>query len=194
MVTRLLCLLLLAGCGDGFADPERAFAPPVAAASLHPVVVHPPRGAGVLDAGGVDAAGDPLGPRCATCHEGVVRPDGNPERMHADLVFAHGDLSCDACHGADRLGLELADGTALDFGDALRLCAQCHGPQTRDYRRGSHGGMRGYWDLRRGPRERNHCLDCHGAHAPAFVGGAPVAAPVDRGLHPSHTEGAPDVH
>lgn len=182
MVTRLALLLLLAGCGQGFSDPTRAFAPPVESAPAHGVVIHAPRGAGVLDTSEVSAAGDPLGPRCATCHEGVVVTDGNPEQMHGDLVLRHGDLPCDACHGADRTGLKLADGSALAFGDALLLCRQCHGPQTRDYLRGSHGGMRGYWDLRRGPRERNHCLDCHGAHAPAFQGGAPVPPPVDRGL------------
>ena len=59
-------------------------------------------------------------------------------------------------------------------------CAQCHGPQYRDYRHGAHGGMRGHWDLSRGPRERNHCVACHDPHAPAFGQFEPVPGPRDR--------------
>ena len=64
--------------------------------------------------------------------------------------------------------------------EAMQLCAQCHGPQTRDYRRGSHGGMQGYWDLSRGDRVRNHCVDCHDPHAPAFPRFTPLPPPRDR--------------
>ena len=83
-----------------------------------------------------------------------------------------------------RTGTDLAAALSLAYGlfpaDALRLCAQCHGPQYRDYRHGAHGGMRGHWDLSRGPRERNHCVACHDPHAPAFGQFEPVPGPRDR--------------
>jgi formate-dependent nitrite reductase cytochrome c552 subunit len=63
---------------------------------------------------------------------------------------------------------------------AIELCAQCHGPQYRDYKAGAHGGMTGNWDLSRGPRVRNHCVDCHEAHAPRYPGTRPVLRPNDR--------------
>ena len=50
----------------------------------------------------------------------------------------------------------------------MTLCAQCHGPQFRDYQHGAHGGMTGYWDLTKGGRMRNNCIDCHDPHAPKY--------------------------
>ena len=47
------------------------------------------------------------------------------------------------------------------------------------------GGMNGYWDLSRGPRERHACTTCHDPHAPAYVGMMPARGPVD----PRHTGG-----
>ena len=57
------------------------------------------------------------------------------------------------------------------------------GPQRRDYDHGAHGGMQGYWDLRRGPRTRNHCVECHDVHSPAFGAFRPMPAPRDRFTH-----------
>lgn len=125
--------------------------------------------------------------RCDSCHglEGVG--DGPPATAedaggpHVGLEVAHGDQACGACHAPDRPErLRLADGEVIPMRDALRLCAQCHGPQHRDYRRGSHGGMQGYWDLRRGDRIRNHCVDCHDPHRPAFPRFRPLPPPHDR--------------
>lgn len=70
--------------------------------------------------------------------------------------------------------------------EAITLCSQCHGPQRTSFDRGVHGGMTGHWDLSRGPRERNNCVDCHDPHAPKFVGGAPVHLPRDRFFGGSH--------
>lgn len=78
--------------------------------------------------------------------------------------------------------LHLATGEQVPMLQAIRLCAQCHGTQWRDYQRGAHGGMFGYWDLSRGSRTRNHCVDCHDPHTPKFVGGRPVLPPRDRFL------------
>jgi len=62
----------------------------------------------------------------------------------------------------------------------MTLCSQCHGPQRRDYNMGLHGGMNGYWDLTKGGRTRNTCINCHDPHAPAFPLVMPVLPPKDR--------------
>ena len=62
----------------------------------------------------------------------------------------------------------------------MRLCAQCHGPQFRDYGKGAHGGMEGHWDLSRGGRTRNHCVDCHDPHVPAIRQVQPAGRARDR--------------
>jgi nitrate reductase cytochrome c-type subunit len=62
------------------------------------------------------------------------------------------------------------------------LCAQCHGPQARDFQHGAHGGMTGYWDLSKGPRRRNSCIDCHDPHAPKYPAVMPVFPPAESGL------------
>ncbi len=176
--------LLLTSCDRGFSDPGREFASAVSADSLHPVTIHQPETLGVADSELVDVNGIAIGVACQTCHgpddDPIVADLGNPEDFHGEVTVAHGELSCAACHDGDRSRLHLADGASLEMAEALTLCAQCHGPQTRDYRAGSHGGMSGYWDLRRGARTRNHCLDCHGAHEPAYQGGMPVHFPADR--------------
>jgi hypothetical protein len=125
---------------------------------------------------------------CKTCHslrEGETLPTAASDLVdfHQGLVFAHGPLACASCHVAGHHDqLKLADGTTLPMTEVMTVCGQCHGSQMRDYRRGAHGGMRGYWDLSRGPRQRNNCVDCHDPHAPAFVGGHPVSPPRDRFL------------
>jgi hypothetical protein len=123
---------------------------------------------------------------CGTCHADVddsPLPDNGASLKgpHAGLQVQHGHLHCAACHDAShRDRLHLADGRDLSLTQAMDLCAQCHGPQKRDYDHGAHGGMRGAWDLTTGPRERNHCVACHDPHAPAFGKFAPVEGPRDR--------------
>jgi len=183
----VLLLAALLGCGGGFSDPSREFAEPVPEGS-HDVVIHQPDVLGVLDTDRVDVHGAPVGVGCDTCHGPALAatPQGNPEEMHSDVDVVHGDLVCASCHDDDRTRLRRASGKTLEMDQAMELCAQCHGPQKRDYDHGSHGGMNGYWDLRQGPRSRNHCLDCHGAHAPQYQGGVAVHPPRDRFLRPRH--------
>ncbi len=69
--------------------------------------------------------------------------------------------------------------------EALELCSQCHGPQRTSYDHNAHGGLNGYWDLSRGPRIKNHCVDCHDPHLPAIQQVVPVLPPIDRGEVPS---------
>ncbi len=185
---RAITLLPLLGCLSCSEDyPEgRAYAAAAPTAEAHSVTVHRPSALGVLDTTITNARGEPVGVGCATCHDAaegstaIADAPGEPEKFHASVKPEHGALACDSCHDADRTRLKLADGSPLDLGDALQLCAQCHGPQYRDYSHGAHGGMTGCWDLERCGRERNHCLDCHGAHNPKYPTFLPVFPPRDR--------------
>lgn len=154
----------------------------VAELPSHRPAGHAPRVAtGLLDHQGREA-----GVACMTCHA-TREPDHEhglgglvPDEFHQGLKYAHAGMSCVSCHNADDYdALRLADGRRLAFAEAQQLCAQCHGPQTRDYRAGSHGGMTGYWDKTKGPRIRNTCTDCHDPHAPAYPAWAPVFPPRD---------------
>ncbi len=158
-----------------------------AAAKRHPVVIRkPPVPQGVPTAT-LDPHGKPVSLQCSACHRvraanATTAQSTDLDEFHQGLKFAHGQLTCISCHDANDnySSLRLADGRSLPFTDSMRLCAQCHGTQFRDYQHGSHGGMTGHWDLTRGGRERNHCLHCHDAHAPKYPTFTPVAAPRDR--------------
>ncbi len=115
--------------------------------------------------------------------DGVAFADrpGAPKGLHDHVEIAHGGLACASCHvlGAPQQ-LHTAAGDKLPIDEAMTLCSQCHGPQRRNYDHGAHGGMRGHWDLQRGPRQRNDCVTCHPAHAPAYPKVTPVPGPKDR--------------
>ena len=173
-------------CGD---DVPRPPAEPVGSARYE-VEVHAPARLQGLRTTLHDVNGVPVSVSCDTCH--AQDPDGMPpglpalDTFHTGMVFRHGALTCGSCHDPEqRDSLRLADGTTLAMVDAIDLCGQCHGPQRRDYTHGSHGGAAGYWDLSRGARTRNHCVDCHDPHAPQFPTFDPMPAPRDRflGLH-----------
>lgn len=187
----LLGLALATACDHGFTDPSRALGPEVAAdAPRAPTEIHLPTTLGAADTPLTDIHGAPIGVGCETCHAAGSAPaiatDG-PADFHQDLKLEHGQISCDSCHDPDdRTRLRLADGTALEMEAAIQLCAQCHGPQWRDYQHGAHGGMTGHWDTRRGGRERNHCVDCHAPHSPKIRPVEPAPAPV--ALHATEGE------
>jgi formate-dependent nitrite reductase cytochrome c552 subunit len=103
--------------------------------------------------------------------------------FHQGLHGAHGNLACVSCHNpAEGYGsLRLADGKSLPYAEVMHLCAQCHGPQYRDYQHGAHGGMTGYWDLSKGGRTRANCIDCHNPHTPKYQPVQPAKGPNDRG-------------
>ena len=151
-----------------------------------PVHINDPTEQPMVASGKIGLDGKPVDISCVVCHSS---DDGNRaagredlvEDFHEGLHFRHGSLNCLSCHNSEDYDtLRLADSTALSFQKTRELCAQCHGPQHRDYLNGSHGGMVGYWDLSRGPRERNTCTDCHDPHAPAFPMMRPVFKPKDR--------------
>jgi hypothetical protein len=184
-----LAALTVLGCGSEPVHPDRAFGPVVATdAALHLVRIHAPEGLGELTVE-VGQMTQLARVECVTCHGAglhgaTLAAEGTEgEPVHGDVKLAHGALTCESCHSpGDRATLRLANGDKLAFADAMTLCAQCHGVQTRDWRRGSHGGMNGYWDLRRGERVRNHCVDCHDPHAPAYKPVRAVFPPRDRYL------------
>jgi len=165
--------------------------PPPSRQASHPVVVRahtaPPR---VLS-GAIDHAGAAATIACSTCH--ATRPPNPANRASADLdlfhqglQLAHGGNSCLSCHDArDYDRLHLADGAPVAFTDSIELCSQCHGPQRRDWERGAHGGMNGYWDLSRGGQVRNTCVQCHDPHVPKYQGAVPMPPPRDRFLAPA---------
>lgn len=190
----LLALLALGGLawqrlGARHAAPaaEPAAAPEPAAA--HPVTIRPrPRDAAIAT-GLTGPDGQPILASCATCHatrpaNAKLRDAAELKTFHQGLTKKHGELACVSCHNAadGYMTFRLADGRAVPFDQPMQLCAQCHGTQHRDYLHGAHGGMTGHWDLARGPRVRNSCVECHDAHAPAIRPVTPAPGPRDRFL------------
>jgi hypothetical protein len=178
--------LLVSAClADREPAAQRALVP--TRAPTHAVTLSAPKFLTGLMTGARDVQGDPVTIRCPTCHAMLAKPAVLPANAagaagpHLGLRFKHGELPCGSCHDNARVyALRLADGRELALVDAIELCSQCHGPQARDYRHGAHGGMRGYWDLSRGPRERNTCVGCHDPHEPAYPQFLPAPPPNDR--------------
>ncbi|MCA9190020.1 MAG: cytochrome c3 family protein [Pirellulaceae bacterium] len=153
-----------------------------------PVDVRRPSGPPVIELKEGDWPGRTGAVSCSTCHS--LRPANMGIRQPADLrafhqgmPFRHGTLACYGCHNpADADTLRFADGAAVAYTDVMQLCGQCHSKQFQAYQRGDHGGMTGYWDLSRGPRQRNNCVDCHDPHVPKFPDMIPTFKAHDRFL------------
>lgn len=132
-------------------------------------------------------AGD-TGIGCTTCHAAGEAPafatrkaSDSAGAFHANIQVVHGSLQCASCHDAKQPeSLHDAEGKAIPLDQSMTLCSQCHGLIRRAYDHGAHGGMRGYWDLSRGPRTRNDCITCHAPHRPAYPQVTPMAGPKDR--------------
>ena len=119
-----------------------------------------------------DVNGRPVRIACRTCHGKIVRPGLDAFRrskavFHAHIRLEHGTKTCRTCHRMPYFDdFNLADGSAVPAPQVMRVCGQCHSRRLEEYLRGAHGGASGYWDRRKGPQKRNHCLDCHDAHHP----------------------------
>jgi hypothetical protein len=194
----IVMLVLAAALGSVAVLRQSATAPSVVSLTIsgedgpavHEVQIRRPSGPPRVQTGEFDHHGHPVTVSCASCH--ATRP-ANPQlsrgedlkEFHQGLAVQHGGLTCISCHNVnDYDTLRLADGRKVSYENVMTLCAQCHGPQYRDYLSGAHGGMSGHWDLSKGPRQRNNCIDCHDAHAPAFSGVIPAPPPRDRFLTP----------
>ncbi len=167
---------------------------PSAAPAKFAVQIRQPSGPPRVETDVQDAHGNLDTVACATCH--TTRPANHQNKtvkdldeFHAGMPFSHGSVSCLSCHNSDDYdALKLADGTRVEFTDVMTLCAQCHGPQMKDYQHGTHGGMNGYWDRTRGPQTKNNCVDCHNPHSPQFPKMKPTFKPKDRFLESIGTE------
>jgi hypothetical protein len=150
-----------------------------------PVHVRQPEGPAGVFIGKTNAAGQAVTVSCSTCHATTtpnpeIRRGDQLQSFHQGLHYQHGDLSCLSCHNPGNYDvLRLADGQSLAFRDSRQLCSQCHGTQARDFENGAHGGMTGYWDIARGPRHRNTCIDCHDPHTPKYQPMMPVFPPIE---------------
>lgn len=163
-----------------------AYTHPITNALRHPVVIRRPEGPPKVPTGLTSFHGQPVLASCSACHT-TTRPNLDTRRsedllqFHQGLNYNHGNLTCLSCHNStDYDTLRLADTRSVAFVDSLTLCSQCHGSQRRDYDMGLHGGMTGHWDLTRGGRTRNTCINCHDPHSPAFPHVLPVLPPRDR--------------
>jgi hypothetical protein len=163
-------------------------------APKYPVAIRKPDGPPRVFTGIKDANGNDVTVSCSTCHS-VREPDfGNNtdadlDEFHGTIVVDHGQISCLSCHNPfDYDSLKLADGRRVEYSEVMTLCGQCHGPQLREYMNGAHGGMSGYWDLSRGPRNKNNCVDCHYPHLPQFPKMQPTFKPADRFLREDRHE------
>ena len=173
---------------DASADTSQPAATKPAPATRFAVQIRKPSGPPRVETDVKDAHGNLVTVACVTCHATRQPNHENKavkqlDEFHVGLPFAHGSVNCLSCHNSnDYDSLKLADGTRVEFTGVMTLCAQCHGPQMKDYLHGAHGGMNGYWDLTRGPQLKNNCVDCHNPHSPQFPKMRPTFKPKDRFL------------
>ncbi len=155
-------------------------------ATLFPVVIKHPSGPPKVATGLTNFQGQPVMASCSSCHTTTkpnleTRSAADLDQFHQGLKYNHGNLTCLSCHNSSNYDtLRMADTRPVEFTDVMTLCSQCHGPQRRDYDRGLHGGMNGYWDRTRGGRTRNNCITCHDPHTPVYPLVMPVLPPRDR--------------
>lgn len=193
----------LSGQGGGGATPAPLASASSSAAGTNvsfAVVIRRPAGAPRVGTGATNLRGEAVTVACGSCHTTTApnletRSAGQLRQFHLGLKYDHGNLTCLSCHNArDYDTLRMADSRPVAFEDVVTLCSQCHGPQRRDYDMGLHGGMNGYWDLTRGGRTRNTCINCHDPHAPAFPLVMPVLPPRDRVSVPAPPRSGPAQH
>jgi hypothetical protein len=133
---------------------------------------------------------------CRNCHsaerpptvemdsEGVIRlPD-----VHRHIAINHGKKGrndhCFHCHDPKNLEqLRVRDSEPFKFTESSKLCGSCHGPTLRDWEKGAHGRMTGFWDTKQGKATRTDCTSCHDPHSPAFPPIKPGPRP--NPLHPT---------
>lgn len=190
-VTAFTAVLLLFSCNR---DVPRDLAP-APGEEVHDVTIHAPERLNSIPTDVKGPDGEAARVLCSTCHDTVDTGEvalapSDLKEFHQGLTFTHGTLACANCHVAGKpLALHLATGEELPMTEAMQLCSQCHGTQRRSYDHGAHGGMNGHWDLSRGPRLRNNCVDCHDPHQPQIAPVIPAPPIRDRGKSPqSHSE------
>lgn len=194
LVFLLLVFCLIGACQtEENAIEENLYAPTIEEGqSPYTEKIHQPDWVGNLKSGASDSLGRSIGIHCDVCHGtspqaiANLKAESKTQQFHDEIrkkVQKHGNLKCAACHNAPgqiQSVAHLADQSHIEYPNVIYLCGQCHSSQFRDYQHGLHGGMNGYWDLRRGPRMRNNCVDCHDPHSPQYPQLIPVPPPRDR--------------
>ena len=204
--------LVMTGLAVGFFGLAGAFALTLWAKPLEPVV-NPPTPPDVTNTATVRQSpaeiyrteGDTSGFSCYSCHDAKkkleIHLDTNGEAIlaepHKDLVMRHGRKNrndyCFNCHDAKNLEqLRVNEGQTFKLTEGNRLCGSCHGPTYRDWERGVHGRMQGFWDLSRGASAKSDCTSCHDPHAPSFPPIKPGPRP--HALHPEPAAGETPKH
>ncbi len=143
--------------------------------------------------------GDTSGLACYSCHDAkktlTISLDSAGDVVlaepHKDLVMRHGRKGrndyCFNCHDPKNLEqLRVRDGQAFKLTEGPQLCGTCHGPTYRDWEKGVHGRISGFWDRSRGAVVRQDCTSCHDPHAPEFP-------PIKPGPRPNPLHPAPHV-
>ena len=118
---------------------------------------------------------------CMECHASIDAKWHYDRLMveHRDLELKHGTNSfCLNCHHPENRNAYVHyDGSEISADAVELLCRKCHGPQFRDWEKGIHGRLRGYWNAELGLQGRLKCTQCHDPHDPAFKPMPPMAAP-----------------
>lgn len=118
---------------------------------------------------------------CNECHRSVPFPRavGQELTKHDEIQLAHGrNTRCLNCHhSVNREVFVDQFGEEIPWDQPQLLCSKCHGPVYRDWQRGSHGRINGYWDQSRGEQIRLKCIECHDPHDPPFPPLASAPAP-----------------
>jgi DNA-directed RNA polymerase subunit RPC12/RpoP len=110
---------------------------------------------------------------CSDCHRIIPSPSETHRVLtqHREIELQHGlNTRCFNCHHRTERDAFVDDlGEPIPWDQPQRVCSKCHGPVYRDWQRGSHGRINGYWDTARGPQSRRKCIECHDPHAPPFA-------------------------
>lgn len=119
---------------------------------------------------------------CAECHRHFDTSRASVNRTvaeHTEIVLEHGPNNrCLNCHHPeDREQLVNHDGSPLPFAKVSDLCAKCHGPIARDWRKGIHGRRSGSWVPNSPDRAVLQCTACHDPHSPSFKPLRPAPPP-----------------
>ncbi|MBF0152600.1 MAG: hypothetical protein HQL64_02535 [Magnetococcales bacterium] len=118
-------------------------------------------------------------PDCPSCHAWLdTLPRPRPlTAPHNLMTLSHGKgrVWCLDCHAADaREKLRAGGDTLVDWTEADRSCALCHGRNVDKWQAGIHGKRVGSW---RGARTILRCRECHDAHQPAIPPWVPDPPP-----------------
>lgn len=119
---------------------------------------------------------------CTMCHDefaGDLSADAL-QGEHSDFTFDHGlNLLCLNCHHSTNPDVFVQhDGSEIPGDEPTLLCAKCHGPHYREWRKAVHGRVNGVWDPRYGEQKKLECIQCHDPHRPKFPPMVPFPPPV----------------